>query len=301
MRWLFWKARKGKDAKLLKEIKSQRKKEHREIEAVLGDILNAADLFHAHTGNWHKFVGKDYSKSNNVMTEISVSRRAAVQMMAAQVIEASCDLYNSLRAGLHRPVPWMLRKQYETRTNALFFSFDESGQSAYRYLHWQLADDARLNPNADRIPRPLRDSLELFGHTLEDRIGNNRERWAELPDGRKFHGIGNRAVFVAKAVKANWPRAKLSEQDLDRLEKEDLRTYSVSNTNVHPSVIGHLNMIELRLALTTNNHHLIQTLVAFREILRLSSVQDLFVEDILWNKLSEASDNLSAAVEKAFE
>ena len=301
MRWLFRRARNGKDAKLLKEIKSQRKREHREIEAELGDILDSADLFHARTCNWHKFIGKDYSQSNNVMTEPLISREAAVQMMAMQTIETFCDLYNCLRAGLHRPVPWILRKQYETRTNALLFRFDESGQSAFRYLHWQLADDARLNPNADRIPGPLKASLELFGHTLEDRIGNKREHWAELPDGRKFHGIGNRAAFVAKSVKDNWPKAELSEQDLDRLEEQDLRTYSVSNTIVHPSVIGHLNMIELRSALTTNSHYLTQTLVALREVRLYSlSVLDLLVEDILWNTSSGASNNLSEAIEKAF-
>ena len=284
---------------LLKEIKTGREELRREIEAELGDILDAADLLHYYACKWQESIVRNHPVSDKVMEVPSLSRETAVQVMAAQAIETSCDLYNSLRAGLERPIQWMLRKQYETRTNALFFRFDESGYSSHRYLHWQLADDARINPNSDRIPGPLKASLDLFGHTLKDRIGPNREHWAELPDVGKFYGLGNRAKFVAKSVKAIWPRIELSEHDLDRLEQSDIHMYRSSNTVVHPSMIGHLNMTGLRFGLTTNNHHLMNTLHAYWEVLLPAlPPSELVGEGLQWEPVKEAFAELSLTIEK---
>ena len=84
---------------------------------------------------------------------------------------------------------------------------------------------------------------------MKDRVGRNREHWAELPDGTKYYSLGNRAEFVAKAVKNSWLFTDLSEHDLDRITDHDLNMYRSSNTVVHPSVIGRLNMSDLRLGM----------------------------------------------------
>ena len=152
-----------KDAELLEQLKSERLLAAQQIETALGDVLDAADVFDYYTRQWHNAIVLNRPMSDEVMVIPLLSREAAVQKMAQEVAETSRDFYDSLRAGLRRPMQWMLRKQYEARTNALFFRFDESGQAAYRYLHWQLAANAKLNPDDERTQGPLDDSLKLFG------------------------------------------------------------------------------------------------------------------------------------------
>ena len=288
-----------RDTNLPKEIKTVREELRREIEAELGDILDAADLLHYYTCKWQESIARNHPVSYKVMKVPSLSREAAVQKMAAQAIETSCDLYNSLRAGLERPIQWMLRKQFETRTNALFFRFDESGYSAHRYQHWQLAAAAKLNPNDEKLQGPLEASLELFGDTLKDRTGRNADKWAELPNGKKYYSLVHRAEFVAKSMKTIWPIIELSEHDLDRLEQNDLHMYRSSNTVVHPSMIGHLNMTGLRSGLTTNNHHLMNTLHAYWEVLLPAlPPSELAEEGLLWGPVTEALDEFSLTIEK---
>ena len=286
-----------KDAELLEKFKSQRLFAAQQIETAFGDILDAADVFHYYIYQWHDDIDRNRLMPDEVLVIPLLSREAAVQKMAQEVIETSCDFYNSLRVGLERPMQWMLRKQYEARTNALFFRLDESGHAAYRYLHWQLAADAKLNPDDERTLCSLDASLNRFGDKLKDRVGQNREHWAELPDGRKYYGLGNRAEFVKKAVKSIWSWADLSDHDLDRIADYDLNMYRSSNTIVHPSVIGRLNMSDLHFGMVSNNRLLLNTLTAYRELVLQSFYPSEFLmEDIQWYRVMDAYYQLSLAI-----
>ena len=286
-----------KDAELLEQLKSERLLATQQIETALGDILDASDMFNHYTLEWHNAIVRNRPISDEVMVNPSLSREVAVQKMAQEVIETSLDFYDSLRAGLERPMQWMLRKQYEARTNALFFRLDESGHAAYRYLHWQLAADAKLNPDDERTQCSLDASLKRFGDKVKDRVGSNREHWAELPDGRKYYGLGNRAEFVKKAVKSIWSWADLSDHDLDRIADYDLNMYRSSNTIVHPSVIGRLNMSDLHFGMVSNNRLLLNTLTAYRELVLESSYpSELLKEYLQWCQVRGAYDQLSMVI-----
>ena len=259
-------------------------------------------MLHYYVDQWYRTIVQNRRIPDEVMEVPELSRETALRKMAQEALETSFDYYQCLRAGLERPMQWMLRKQFETRTNALFFSFDESGQSAFRYQHWQLADAAKQHPDDERIQGPLRASLELWGDTLKDRTGRNRGNWAKLPNGKTYPDLVKKAEYVAEVVKDIWPSAEVSLHDLDRIAQYDLKMYRGSNAIVHPSMFGRLNIGDFRLGLMSNNLFLGNALQAYRDsILHAFNSTELVREELQWHHVADAHNELALAVTRILD
>ena len=100
-------------------------------------------------------------------------------------------------------------------------------------------------------------------------------------------------------MKNNWPRHLLSEIDLDQLEERYSGIYNVSNTIVHPSLIGDLNLVDPRQGLMINNQLLLETLLAYHQTRsdRLTSEDQKF-GIVLFDHLEEARETLASALEQ---
>ena len=285
------------DSELLEQIGRQREINGQKIRTEIGDILDAADLLHHYVEQWYLFIWGLRPMPESMMEVPAVSREFTLQKMVQEMMETSYDLYHALRIGLSRPAQWMLRKQFEIWVNANFFKLDESGDSAFRYQHWQLAAASKLNPDDPRIQGPLAHSLKLFGDSLKDRTGKNQGKWAKAPNGKVYADLISRANFVAKNIRDTCPCEEASERDWNRITEHDIEMYKNANTVVHPSMIGRLSMSDFPLILVSNNLSLANVLHTYREIVLLKlSLSALVHEDLKWLRLADAYGNLSATI-----
>ena len=283
--------------KRLKHLKKKREATRHKIQANIGEILDTADLLLDCSENWLLFLQKQRPAPEEMMIYPQFSREFTLQRMAQEVIQTSSDLYENSRAGLARPVQMLIRKQLETRTNALFFALDASGEYSYRYQHWQLAAEYKLNPHNEIVKSSLAHSLDLLGDSLKDRTGRNWGNWAKLPNGKDYSGFVNRFNYVAKNISEFWSNEEFSGYAWGEITQHDLEMYRNANTVVHPSMISHLHLTDFLMISTSNNLYFVNVLHAYREsVLPNLSLEALLLEDIYWCQLADAYSDLSANV-----
>lgn len=288
-----------KDKKLLKQIKRKRERNCRSVRSELGEILDASDLLHHYAEQWYAFIRTLRPMPTNMMETPTVCKEVTLQAMAREAIHVSSEIYQSVRASLVGPFQWLWRKQFEARTNALFLSLDESGNSAFLYQHWQIAEHAKLNPENGGMQEAFQQSLKDLGDKKSDR---RQGWWAKAPNGTLYRDVISRAEYVAKEVRDIWPHSRISKREWNEFNRFHIRMYKSANTVVHPSMIGSANLNDFWFILSSNNLFFVNVLRAYREAVMSELTILAEIDELVhWDRMADAYSDLAAAIGKKLD
>ena len=274
------------DNELLQKIHQQREEDVQKIGNELGDIFDASDLLHFYANQWHSHVCQYRSIPPNLMENPFACREVVLQAMAKESIITSWELCQVIRAGVFRATQWSFRKQFETRTNALFISLDETGEAAQIYQHLQLINQANLNPEDEEF-QGMRQLSVKFLCSKEIDI-KNRNAWTEAANGKTYSDVVSRFRYVTKRSGDTWT---------DGLVHDEIELYRKSNTTVHPSLVSAANLIDYRLILASNFASLMTALNQYRQAaMWVASLATFRDAEEIWKQLSCPHDDILAAI-----
>ena len=246
-----------KDSEILGQIKRRREANVQRIRSELGELLDAADLLHHYANQWHAHVYGHRPIPEDLMEDPIACRETVLQVMAKESIITSKELCRVLEVGVFRATQWLFRKQFETRTNALFISLDETGESAQIYQNLQLIDQAKLNPEDEKFQGMRQSSVQfLRSKEIDIRDWNARNAWTKAANGKLYADLVSRFKYTAGQLKDQWT---------DELIRHEIELYRKSNTTVHPSLVGPANLVDYRFILASNFASLMTALNQYRQ------------------------------------
>lgn len=278
-----------KDAELLDQIQRKKAEDYQVIRSELGEILDTADLLHHHAERWYEHACQHRPIPKSLMENPFACREAVLQVMAKESMNTSWELCQVYSAGAFRSTQWLFRKQFETLTNSLFISLDETGETAQIYHHLQLINQAKLDPEDEDFHRMRQLSAEfLRSKGIDIKSRNARNAWTKAANGKTYAGLVSRFTYVMKQLGDTWT---------DEMNQEYIKWYSKSNTIVHPSLLGHANMIDYRFIIVSNFMSLRTVLNQYRQAAMLDMPFAAYTDaEELWKRLSDPYDRISSAL-----
>ena len=178
----------------------------------------------------------------------------------AESTRIAFELATQLRHGLLRPAMAVLRKLYETHIDAQFIELDKTGQVAFRWTHWGVAERAQLRPDDETAQRECAMSKKLFENEKE--FGRHGY-WAKVSNGQTmklYKDLSSRARYVDDSNQERFGGTHLSEF-AEAWRKELL---AKTNALAHPTVVGNEDPVDPRVITFLTAHYTTLTLVAYK-------------------------------------
>ena len=223
-----------------------------------GEVLDAHDEFCYYASEWIESFQRVLPLDSELWQVPIVSRDLALSMLASNSCIMMLETSMMLRHGLVRPATAWLRSLYETHINARFIELDLTGSVAHRWMHWGVADRAKLRPDDAEAQKDYVRSKEIF---INEKSYGKPGHWAKMPGEPKPHTIlSARAKYVDQ-----WNREEPGYTDVQdiatRLREELL---AKTNAQVHPTIAGNENIFNLQLISFMTIHYTMYTLLAYK-------------------------------------
>lgn len=237
-----------------------------------------------------------------------LARELAVHACFTSALNNIVHVAPLLRSGIIGPIPTLYRVAHELWVDATFLRLDASGHSAVRMLDWQLADTAKVSPENLDLQANYAEMKEAYQN---DNNYAKPGRWAELPNGKKYHNAEVRAQYVYGEMEKEVPEQVLSVRDWPFIKEVSRNQRDQANASVHSSPIaGALIDKQIFMALHAALL-LLPTMTAFGKVsdewrdqnfeTLLSEMPEALIEDELaWERVGSAWDRFIRAVGYTF-
>ncbi len=248
-----------------------------------GEEMDLMDDFLVLLDDWrHAFLHITPS-SGNPMKDKVASREQALGALFAECVLSLGEISIMLRAGLARPAMFSLRKLYETYVDTRFIELDGSGDAAFRWVHWGVAERSKLRPDDSVAARELSWSRSL----IDDKKNLGKAGcWARVWDGKAYktyRALSDRAEFVDRS-NSNLFGYEQEMSDFANMARKEL--LDKTNALAHPTLAGNENLFPPKRIIFLAVFYTFFALVAYRngigdhrELIEsgLSSGESLFV------------------------
>ena len=239
------------------EIQEIREYGVRLVSESYGELMDVLDEFLSYGVKWHDDFQKVVPLDAEHWQDPIVSRDIALSMLLAESLAITLEISTLLRSGLVRPAMTSLRKLYETHIDARFMELDLSGSVAYRWMHWGVANRAKLRPDDENAQKDYATSKKIF----ENEKGFGRHgSWAKMPNGKMLKDLPARAQYVnrlnAEGVGQPWIAAVANKRGDELLAK--------TNAQAHPNIAGNESPFSLDIIIFLTAHYTFFTLLAYK-------------------------------------
>ena len=233
----------------------------RSVSESAGEVLDAHDEFCYYASEWIEAFQRVFPLDSGLWQHPIGSRDLALSILASGTCIMTLETSMMLRSGLVRPATAWLRGLYETHIDARFIELDLTGLVAYRWMHWGVADRARLRPDDAEAQRDYSRSKQIFQN---ERSYGKPGHWAKQPRHRRpYTTLSARAKYVDQ-----WNREEPGYTDVQdtatRLREELL---AKTNAQVHPTIAGNENIFNLQFISFMAVHYTMFTLLAYKNVM----------------------------------
>ena len=245
------------------EIRSIREMWINQAESQYGRELDVLDEFLYFAQEWQegflKVAPFDPLDPQHMYSPIK-SRDSALAFLFAESTRIAFELSTVLRHGLWRPAMATLRKLYETHIDAQFIELDMTGQVAFRWTHWGVAERAKLRPDDEIAQRECAISKKMFENEKE--FGRHGY-WAKVSKGqttKPYRDLPSRAQYVDDSNLERFGGTQHAE--FARAWRKEL--LAKTNALIHPKVVGNEDPLGPRILIFLTANYTFLTLIAYK-------------------------------------